>query len=65
MNQIAVVYDKETKQLLASIEFNDVITNCNILKIPGVDVVITMNVDGLFYVKDNKWYVNDQKAFRT
>ena len=32
MQQIAVIYEKESKRLLATIEFVDFVTNCNILK---------------------------------
>lgn len=64
VNQIAVVYEKETKRLLATIEFKDFITKFNILKIPGVEVVISKNVDGLFYVKNNEWHVNEHLLYK-
>ena len=41
MNQIAVIYEKESKRLLTTIKFKDFITSCNILKIPTVEVVIS------------------------
>ena len=47
MNQVAIVYEKETRKLIATMEFRSIVTDCNILKIPGVEVVITMKVDGL------------------
>lgn len=65
MNQISIIYEKETKRLLATMEFKDFITDCNILKIPGVEVVITMKVDGLFYVKNNEWHVNEQLIYKS
>ena len=41
MNQIAVIYEKESKRILTTIKFKDFITSCNILKIPTVEVVIS------------------------
>ena len=63
MQQIAVIYEKESKRLLATIEFVDFVTNCNILKIPTVEVVITANIEGLFYVKNNEWHVNEKLLY--
>ena len=64
MNQIAVIYEKDTKRLLATIEFKDLVTGCDILKIPGVEVVISIKVDGLFYVKNNNWHVNEKLLYK-
>lgn len=64
MNQVAIVYEKETRKLIATMEFRSIVTGCNILKIPGVEVVITMKVDGLFYVKDNEWHVKEQLIYK-
>ncbi|WP_337530252.1 hypothetical protein [Zhenhengia sp.] len=64
MNQVAIVYEKETRKLIATMEFRSIVTDCNILKIPGVEVVITMKVDGLFYVKDNEWHVKEQLIYK-
>lgn len=63
MNQIAVIYEKETKRLLAAMTFKDFIINCDIVKIPSVEVVISAKVDGLFYVKNNEWHVNEQLLY--
>lgn len=64
MGQIAVIYEKDTKRLLATIEFKNIVTGCDILKIPGVEVVIGKKVDGLFYIKDDSWYVNEELLYK-
>lgn len=63
MDQIAVIYVDSNKDLIAVLEFNDIITNCDIKKVPGVNVVISKRVDNLFFIEDNKWKVNENLLF--
>lgn len=64
MNQVAVIFEKHTKKLLACIEFNHFMASCNIVKIPSVEVVVTVKSDEQFYVENNEWYVNEKLLYK-
>lgn len=64
MNQIAITYEKDTKKVLSIIRFENVVVGADIIKIPSVITVITMNVKDLFYMKDNTLYVNESLITR-
>ncbi|MDY3360832.1 MAG: hypothetical protein SOY04_10595 [Clostridium celatum] len=38
--------------------------SCNIVRIPSVEVVVTVKSDEQFYVENNEWYVNEKLLYK-
>ena len=63
MQQVIIVYEKRSKKLLAYMEPDYPVFECNIVKIPEVNVFSTKKKEGEIYVRDNKWHVNEEALF--
>jgi hypothetical protein len=57
--QILVVFQKDTRQVIATFEMNTFITEANVLVIPGVSYLITFKRDIFYTGKDKKLYVKE------
>lgn len=57
--QILVVFNKETRQLIATFELNTIITEANVLVIPGVTYLITAKKDIFYLGTGGHYYVKE------
>lgn len=57
--QILVVFQKEDRKMIASFELNTIITDMNVLVIPGVSYLVTAKKDIFYTAKDGQVYVKD------
>jgi hypothetical protein len=46
--QILIVFRKSDRKVIAAFELNTIITEMNVIKIPGVDFILTSNRDLIF-----------------
>lgn len=57
--QILVVFQKKDRKLIATFELNTIITDMNVLVIPGVTYLMTLKKDIFFTGQDGQVYVKE------
>ena len=57
--QILVVYQKSDRKVIATFELNTIITEMNVLVIPGVTYLMTTKRNIFYTAKDGQVYVKE------
>lgn len=59
--QTLIVFKEDTRELIAAFQLNTIITEMNVLKIPGVSFVVTVKKDVFFTAPNGTVFVKNIK----
>lgn len=57
--QILVVFKKDTRELIATFELNTIVTDMNVLVVPGVSHLMTFERDIFYTAPNGKVFVKE------